>query len=150
MMNLIIDDFSICIVIPSVIMLSVIIVQGLSCLLSLILSAIIAQGGHLNVKLNVVLLSIIIAQDGFVYCYAKGHYAGCAQNGLSIVVANVNMLSAIIAQDGLVYCYGKACQAKDKHSSLLRKSVNYARKIFYSTGPASSKYLAHFLKKRFN
>ncbi len=25
--------------------------------------------------------------------------------------------------------------AKDKHSSLLRKSVNYVRKKFYSTGP---------------
>jgi hypothetical protein len=26
-------------------------------------------------------------------------------------------------------------RAKDKHSSLLRKSVNYDRKKFYSTGP---------------
>jgi hypothetical protein len=26
--------------------------------------------------------------------------------------------------------------ARDKHSSLLQKSVNYGRKIFYSTGPS--------------
>jgi hypothetical protein len=40
-------------------------------------------------------------------------------------------------------CSGLTCKhytrlerlARDKHSSLLRKSVNYGRKKFYSTGP---------------
>jgi hypothetical protein len=34
--------------------------------------------------------------------------------------------------------------AKDKHPRLLRKSVNYGRKKFYSTGPRSDKFLVCF------